>query len=219
MSDDVARESVETDLWNEPRAETWQSALARYTDVIAAQEVRHLAERDRWYQQNLPKQIAEREPAWISLDELDQITEWKMARGVWRQRNLLLVRSNPPERVLETSQRAFAQRPEPLAPIATLAKLAGVGPATASAVLAAASPESYPFLDEIVAAQVPDLGKTDFTLSFYGRYAMALRERARRLGDGWTPALVERALWANAGGKARIAVASKPAASSPNLSP
>lgn len=207
MSDGVAQESIDTDLWNDPRSEAWQAALARYPDVIAAQDVRRLSERDQWYQRDLPTRIAERQPPWISLDELVQTTEWKMARGVWRQRNLLLVRSNPSERVVETSQRAFAQRPEPLAPIATLAKLAGVGPATASAVLAAASPEDYPFLDEIVAAQVPDLGKTDFTLSFYGRYAAALRERARRLGDGWTPTLVERALWAYAGGKAQAIAA------------
>ena len=207
MTDGDRRESVNFDLWNDPHDAVWRAALARYPKVITAQDVRRLADRDQWYQHELPRQIAQREPPWISLDELVQITEWKMARGVWRQRNLLLVRSNSPEQVSEASHRALAQRPEPLAPIAVLAKLAGVGPATASAVLAAASPDVYPFLDEIVAAQIPDLGKTDFTLPFYGRYAAALRERAQRLGDGWTPAMVERGLWANAGGKAHVAVA------------
>jgi hypothetical protein len=64
------------------------------------------------------------------------------------------------------------------------------------------APETYPFFDEIVAAQVPDLGRVDFTPRYYRRYAEALRRRAAQLGDDWTPAQVERALWARAGGKA-----------------
>ena len=72
----------------------------------------------------------------------------------------------------------------------------------ASAVAAAAAPETYPFFDEIVAACVPELGAVAFTLPYYGRYAAALRARAQRLGPPWTPAAVERALWADRGGKA-----------------
>jgi hypothetical protein len=41
-----------------------------------------------------------------------------------------------------------------------------------------------------------------WTLGYYARYAEALRERAAALGVGWTPAMVERALWAHVGGKA-----------------
>ena len=87
--------------------------------------------------------------------------------------------------------------------LATLygATLAGVGPATASAVTAAVAPELYPFFDELVAAQVPGLGKVAWTLSYYGRYAAALRERADALGAPWTPVMVERALWSSVGGK------------------
>jgi hypothetical protein len=94
--------------------------------------------------------------------------------------------------------------PHPSAPIARVCELAGVGPATASAVLAAHSPALYPFFDEIVAAQVPALGAVAFTLGYYKRYAAALRERAVALGKTWTPAQVERALWSNAGGKSGV---------------
>ncbi len=79
--------------------------------------------------------------------------------------------------------------------IARLAKLKGVGPATASAVLAAARPDVYPFFDEIVAARLPGLGEVAWTLGYYGRYAEALRGEAERLGGDWTPAALERALW------------------------
>jgi hypothetical protein len=83
-----------------------------------------------------------------------------------------------------------------------LSTLAGIGPATASALLSAFAPEIYPFFDDLVAAQIPGLGKVDFTPKFYARYADALRTRAQQLGPPWTPTTVERALWTNAGGKA-----------------
>jgi hypothetical protein len=124
-----------------------------------------------------------------------------MARGVWRARNLVLVRGNDPAMVIETSTTALAKAPHPTAPVAALATLGGVGPATASAVAAAAAPAHYPFFDELVAARVPGLGAVAWTLSYYAKYAMALRERAARLGRGWTPVMVERALWASVGGK------------------
>jgi hypothetical protein len=137
----------------------------------------------------------------VTLPELVRLTEWKMARGVWRARNLVLVRGNAPETVIETSAGALAKVPHPTAPIAALSTLDGVGPATASAVAAASAPDVYPFFDELVAAQVPGLGTVAWTLGYYARYAAALRERAAQLGDGWTPALVERTLWAHVGGK------------------
>ena len=134
-------------------------------------------------------------------DELVRLTEWKMARGVWRAPNLVLVKSNAADTVVSLSTDALAKVPHLTAPIASLAKLDGVGPATASAVVAAFAPEIYSFFDELVAAQIPSLGKVAWTMGYYGRYAAALRERAMQLGGDWTPVKVERALWANVGGK------------------
>lgn len=189
-------------LWSDDDQQTWQAILQQYPSVISAQGVARLPALDRWYQEELPAAIGSRHPAHVTLDELIRATEWKMARGVWRQRNLLLVRSNAPAAVEEASREALTAAPDPLAPIRILADLHGVGPATASAIVAAHSPTIYPFFDDLVAAKVPELGKVDFTVRYYARYAEALRERATRLGGDWTPARVERALWANAGGKA-----------------
>ena len=99
------------------------------------------------------------------------------------------------------STEALSKIPHPTAPISILAKLDGVGPATASAVAAAFAPELYAFFDELVAAQVPTLGKVAWTLGYYAKYAASLRDRATVLGAGWTAATVERALWAHVGGK------------------
>ena len=190
------------DLWTCEALKDWQRALESYENVIGEQGVERLPDLDRWYRDELPQTIAARQPAHVTRDELVRLTQWKMARGVWRARNLALVRGNAPELVVETSAAALAKIPHATAPIAALAQLAGVGPATASAVAAAAAPAIYPFFDELVAAQIPESGKIAFTLSYYARYATALRERANRLGHRWTPVMTELALWANVGGKA-----------------
>ena len=194
-----------TDLWKATSTAEWRRELERYRDVVARQGVERLPGLDRWYREELPPAIAGRRPRHVTHDELVRLTEWKMARGVWRARNLVLVRGNAPEEVATASATALAAIPHPTAPISALAKLDGVGPATASAVAAAAAPERYPFFDELVAACIPGLGAVAWTLGYYAKYAEALRERADRLGDGWTPVMVERALWASVGGKSGAA--------------
>jgi hypothetical protein len=191
-------------LWLNASTAAWQDALASYDDVVARQGVARLAELDRWYRDELPGAISARRSPHITHDELVRLTEWKMARGVWRAPNLILVRGNDARLVSATSTEALAAVPHPTKPIATLATLAGVGPATASAAVSAFAPELYPFFDELVAAQVPGLGAVAWTLAFYARYADALRARAAQLGGEWTPVMVERALWSNAGGKAKV---------------
>ncbi|HET7456499.1 MAG TPA: hypothetical protein VFJ74_02525 [Gemmatimonadaceae bacterium] len=190
------------DLWSSTSLAQWRRALDAYDAVVARQNVARLPELDAWYHDELPPVIAARRPAHVTLAELARLTEWKMARGVWRGRNLALVRGNAPDTVEKTSAEALALAPHPTAPVAKLAELDGVGPATASAVAAAARPDVYPFFDELVAAQMSLGTKLAFTLGYYAKYAAAIRERAERLGEGWTPAMVERALWAHAGGKA-----------------
>ena len=191
-------------LWASSKPAAWRAALDRYEDVIVLQGVARLPDLDAWYRDELPTSITKRRVPHVTHAELVKLTEWKMARGVWRARNLVLVRGNPGDVVVETSTAALAKIPHPTAPIAGLAKLDGVGPATASAVAAAVAPEVYPFFDEIVAGQVPGLGKVAFTMGYYNRYAEALRARAGELGRGWTPSSVEQALWSNAGGKAGV---------------
>lgn len=185
-----------------PHSRTLRRALDDYPATVGRQGVVRLPELDAWYREELPGLIAARAPAHVTHAEMVRLTEWKMARGVWRAPNLALVRGNAPEVVEEASAAALAKVPHPTAPIAELAKLKGVGPATASAAVAAFAPDTYPFFDELVAAQLPGLGPVAWTLGYYGRYADALRTAARELGGEWTPALLERALWAHVGGKA-----------------
>lgn len=195
------RQGQMTSLWDDGR-DAWADALGCYPGVVAAQGVKPLVALDAWVREELPARIAARRPPHVTHDELVKVTEWKMARGVWRARNLALVRGNGPALVERVSTDALSQVGDERAPIELLAELDGVGPATASAIAAAAAPEIYPFFDELVAAQVPGLGKVAFTIPYYLRYAAALRDRAAALGGDWTAATVERALWAHSGGKA-----------------
>lgn len=188
-------------LWTSNSAKTWQSNLDEYSAVIAKQEIAKLPDLDAWYCDELPGVIAARKKPHITHAELVRLTEWKMARGVWRAPNLVLVKGNDVANVIALSTEALSKIPHPTQPISTLAKLDGVGPATASAVAAAFAPEQYAFFDELVAEQIPAIGKVAWTLGYYAKYAAALRERATELGGNWTPVMLERALWAHVGGK------------------
>ena len=191
-------------LWSSRTRTQWKAALDSYDEVISRQGVAKLEARDRWYRDELPGLINARRPRHVTHPELVRLTEWKMSRGKWRAPNLILVKGNTPALVKATTTAGLALVPDPTAPIAKIAELAGVGPATASAILSAAEPTIYPFFDELVAAQIPGLGPVAFSLSYYRRYAEGLRERAAALGGKWTVTMVERALWAEAGGKVGV---------------
>ena len=190
-----------TALWASPSLTAWTTALDAYASVIAAQAVAKLPELDAWYCDELPGLISSRRLVHVTSPELVRVTEWKMHRGVWRAPNLVRVKSNAAETVIETTVRGFGKVPHPTQPIGEIASLDGVGPATASALVAALLPTVYPFFDELVAAQVPDLGAVKWTLGYYAKYAERLRARASELGASWTPVMVERALWSHVGGK------------------
>lgn len=196
MADDRA-----AGLWHSRDVAVWRRALDAYPEVIAAQDVARLPALDQWYRDEFPAELTSRRLVHVTLPELIRITEWKMYRGVWRAPNLVRVKNNPAEEVIETTVRGLSRCPHPTQPIGEIAKLDGVGPATASAVVAALMPTVYPFFDELVAAQIPGLGPVKWTLGYYASYAEFLRQRAAALGRDWTPVMVERALWSGVGGK------------------
>jgi hypothetical protein len=179
----------------------WQRALETYPSVIEAQEVNGLPELDRWYREDLPELIRARTPPTINLEELSQVVRWKMRRGEWRARNLALVRGNPEDSVIACARTAFDPSTPPKRALLTFAELKGVGPATASAALAAARPAELPFLDDLVGMAVPSAGEPTFTVSYYFKYADALMQKAATLGSPWTAESVGLALWSAVGGK------------------
>lgn len=189
-------------LWQSSSVREWSRALNSYDEVIAAQGVASLRDHDDWYRNELPALMEARKPPYITLVELVRVTRWKMSRGRWRARNLQLVQGNDPAGVLHASRDALGALEHPTRPISILSTLAGVGPATASAVVAAVAPDRFPFFEDLVAEQIPGLGKVAYTLGYYTRFSAALRDRAGKLGGNWTAESVGRAIWAHCGGKA-----------------
>jgi hypothetical protein len=188
-------------LWQSHDAGAWQRAYNAYGDVVARQDAGDLPDLDRWYRNELVDTLSTRRPPHLEPDELVGVTLWKMRRGEWRPRNLALVKSNDPAAVRTATEQAFASVDTPRRALDHLCTLAGVGAATASAVLAAFRPDLYPFLDDLVGAALPELGEPKFTVPYYLRYAEALRQRAADLGTPWTAQAIGLALWSASGGK------------------
>ncbi|MBX9857326.1 MAG: hypothetical protein K2Y26_17480 [Gemmatimonadaceae bacterium] len=189
-------------LWSASSAEAWRDALSSYAAAIAALPSERLAAHDLWYRHELPALVTSRAPMHVTHDEMVRITEWKMARGVWRAPNLVLVKNNAPGVVEDATMRAAGLLQQPGKALSAVTSLGGVGPATASAVLALMDPQAFPFFDELVARQVEGLGPVAWTAGYYRKYAEALSARAEQLravlGDTWTATQVERACWAAA---------------------
>ncbi len=195
-----------TGLWTSSNCSDWSAALAGYADCVARQPSDLLQKRDLWYRETLPGLIEGRAEPYLTRDELLWIVEWKMARGVWRARNLHLARSNGPEEVEAASRASFAALADDRAVLKPLSALKGVGPATTSAALAACRPDRFPFFDDVIAEQIPGLVPGEFTVKAYLAYAAALRDRAAKLAvacpePSWNAQKVGLALWSAAGGK------------------
>ena len=188
-------------LWRSDDVSAWHAALDGYDAAIAALPNAKLAGHDAWYREALPQLVSARTPMHVTHDEMVRITEWKMARGVWRAPNLVLVRNNPAGAVEAATSDASTLLDVPAKALAAVSALGGVGPATASAVLAVMAPERFPFFDEIVTGQVAPhvegMGKIAWTAPYYRKYAAALVARADALAAGWHATMVERALWAH----------------------
>lgn len=188
-------------LWRSADVSEWQDALDGYDAAIAALPNAKLTGHDAWYRGELSPLVHARTPMHVTHDEMVRITEWKMARGVWRAPNLVLVRNNPPGAVEAATSDAAALLDVPAKALAAVSALGGVGPATASAVLAVMAPDRFPFFDEIVTGQVAPhvegMGKIAWTAPYYRKYVAALVARAEMLAHGWHATMIERALWAH----------------------
>ncbi|GLJ06975.1 hypothetical protein SUGI_0054510 [Cryptomeria japonica] len=187
--------------------EQWRKALSDYALHINSK----LAELDKFYTQALPPILQARNPtSYITKEELKKIMEWKLSRGKWRPRLLSFVSAADEEEVKKASQKAFAALPDLKEAVTAMCVVKGVGPATASAVLAAYAPQIAPFMsDEAMLAAHGS--SNDYSLKRYLAFAEKLQNKAKELnikagfameGDNgsFTPSDIERALWSAAMG-------------------
>ncbi|GAV57992.1 hypothetical protein CFOL_v3_01528 [Cephalotus follicularis] len=191
----------------------WKTALNSYISRIQTlNNKKDLISLDEFYRQNLPSLIHQRNPnPYITNAELSQLMRWKLTRGKWRPRLQAFVSSLEESLVKSASQKAFQSLPDISKAVCELTVLKGVGPATASAILAAYAPEVAPFMSD--EAMEATLGKSnDYSLKQYLFFADKLQTKAKELsskGDSFTPSDVERALWSSAIGYKLVAAQSE----------
>ncbi|XP_046578089.1 uncharacterized protein LOC124285855 [Haliotis rubra] len=191
---------------SKPNANHWQNVLSIYGEVFAAKVGRmktdkgkELQDLDQWYQAVLPTSIADRDEKHVTHDELVKLMKWKLLRGKFRPRLQQLVSSNTPDDVISTSKKAFQVLPDVSSAIKTLSLLKGVGPATASAILAAGSPEYSPFMadESMLALQTKPLTYTHNAYLVFLEQVQAICKQLKGQDKAfhWTPKKVELVLW------------------------
>ncbi|XP_021888818.1 uncharacterized protein LOC110807851 isoform X1 [Carica papaya] len=181
----------------------WKQALSSYQSRIESLNKPKLLSLEEFYREKLQSLIHRRNPnPYITTSELSQLMQWKLTRGKWRLRPRLLdfVSALDEELVKSSSQKAFESLPDISKAVNELTLLKGVGPATASAILAAYAPHLAPFMsDEAMEAAIGN--SKDYSLKQYLFFASKLQTKAEELsseGDVFTPSDVERALWSSA---------------------
>lgn len=186
--------------------DAYEKVLRSKADTMKKKaDAKALVELDNWYQHELPVVIQGRKTKFITHSELCKLMKWKLTRGKFRPRLTEMVQTNSPQIVLDASQSAFDLLPDVEQAIKALTVLKAVGPATASAILAAGAPDQVPFMaDESMLAVLPGRPKA-YTLPYFLDYRDAIKSLVNKLNredsgaskdDKWTPHKVELALWA-----------------------
>ncbi|XP_031125529.1 uncharacterized protein LOC116027902 isoform X1 [Ipomoea triloba] len=181
----------------------WKEALSSYDARIEALNKPNLLSLDAFYRNELPLLLRQRNPTpYLTTSDLTKLMQWKLTRGKWRPRLLDFVSSLDDAVVKSASQAAFQSLPDVSKAVSELTVLKGVGPATASAVLAAYAPDVAPFMsDEAMQAAIGN--SKDYTLKQYLVFVDKLQAKAEELtamGVSFTPSDIERALWSCAMG-------------------
>lgn len=139
---------------------------------------------------------------YLNKEDLLKLFNWKITRGKFRPL-INQVKKNDENPVQEHTRQAFQfvdKHPSNIkGAIEAMSKdLKGIGPATASAILAAHRPDLFPFYaDEPVLAFLGSkpAGGIPYTVSAYVKFQDAMVKKAQLLGGGITAEDVARALW------------------------
>ncbi|CAH0480598.1 unnamed protein product [Peronospora belbahrii] len=173
-------------LWSSLNEVPWVTIWTHYDDVLQLMQKNDLTELDAWYLVSFPSILQTREPKpYITHEELQRLMEWKLKKGKWRPQLMKFIMSLSEKEVEKASREAFETLKAGDLRTATeaLCVLKGVGPATASAVLAAYD-ESVPFMaDEALDAIAGIIGPRKYTLPHFLSFVKVLRAKAKWLNE------------------------------------
>ena len=157
---------------------------------------------DKWFHNDLPKKIKSRgKDAYLTHEEIVQCMKWKLQMGVFRQKLKDLIQMNTPRVVMDLTKKSFraiSKRDDLESAVNALSSLKGVGPAFASAVLAAFAPDRVPFMSDEVLLSMPDVEDVDYTMKEYNKMVEEIKKCIVRLnsqGGSWTAHKVDMAIF------------------------
>merc|ERR1712180_31500 len=192
--------SVSADFFENGTNKQFEWVLSKYQEALQAKadgkpgKAEALLKLDKWYQNDLPKKIKSRgKDGHLTHEELVQTIKWKLARGQFRPRLKDLVQMNTPRIVMQETKKAFRalnKKNDLEAAVQALSNLKGVGPAMASAVLAAGAPHMAPFMADECLLSMPDIEGIDYTMKEYLKLVDKTKECVERLnqqGGSWNP--------------------------------
>jgi hypothetical protein len=185
--------------------DTWNRELQRYDEAVkevaTQKKKKELITLDQWLWNEFPSDVKSRSPHHITLEELSKVMEWKLKRGKFRPALQGLVKQNSDSSVIQTSTASLAllQANKWKESLKKMSELRGVGPATASAILAPLCPD-VPFMaDEVLEAATSR--PREYTLGAYGDMRDSLRSIHTHLEGDCTSLSLEdlgKALWSRA---------------------
>eukprot|EP01083_Nonionella_stella_P155363 501865_1 len=171
-------------IWRQTNAIKWREIVLTYPDQLLSMGKPDLVKNDKWIWTELPKAIKKRAPPYLTQPELARVMAWKLARGKFRPSLKGYIAALSDKQVRDASTEAFDLVKSDLkGAIKSLSKLRGVGPATASLVLACFD-ENVPFMADEALESVPGLGPIKYTLPHYLKFAEALQNKAKELNEG-----------------------------------
>eukprot|EP00241_Pyramimonas_parkeae_P010841 CAMPEP_0114234464 /NCGR_PEP_ID=MMETSP0058-20121206/5724_1 /TAXON_ID=36894 /ORGANISM="Pyramimonas parkeae, CCMP726" /LENGTH=249 /DNA_ID=CAMNT_0001346147 /DNA_START=247 /DNA_END=993 /DNA_ORIENTATION=- len=215
----------QNELWYSNDPVEWQAALDKYDKAISllAQMPgkQDLLSLDRWYHEELPEAVMARCQPHLEYKELLKVIKWMRAREYYKrstgERNKGLIPENQGCFVETLSRYSFDKIcnfdkskeltiTEKEEAIDFMTEIKGVGVVTASAILAMVCPSYYPYMSGEAVATVLGRPFRDELFSFtrYVKLQIRLRAKAFALNreeseaskQEWTPANIERAIWA-----------------------
>lgn len=147
---------------------------------------------DTWREKELPILIEKKK--YLTLEDLQRLVRWKLRRGMYRPTLLGLIKRNQNASVIEATKTAFSESSDLTTGFSSINSLQGVGPATASVLLSSYQPDKVAFMSDEAMDAALGLPRL-YTAAQYKKYQAVMQEKAEQLGDDWTPASVEKALW------------------------
>ena len=179
----------------------WKAVLQQYDDAVERvarhKKTSELINLDAWLWKEYPLLVKSRTPFHCQKDELRRVMKWKLLRGKNRPALLNLINQNSEDSVKEISSSAFCiilKKPSDWKDaMVKLTSLRGVGPATASAILAPLC-SSLPFMaDEVLEAVTAS--KRQYNFSAYESMHVKMDQLSERLHNQLTLEQIGKVLW------------------------